>query len=228
MIKIGKFLTILIVMIVRINRTSNSSITLIKQYYECKNLKMIKQESHHGIIYLPDPSVAKNRLDDSFYERLGFANMTFDEAMELVKKIYNESTNDPTKPDKDDFRTCVRSYARGDRDDHSEMFRNETILEQAKHIVSLFIKKNKKYTLPEREIQRKFREWRMSFAPALIKFLVNNDYSLDRIDVYDTKLISFFPDETEHNETVISFDFLYQKKKKIKINVFFTLAGVYL
>lgn len=70
--------------------------SFVKQYYECKNLKMTKSNANNGDEYyfMPDPNLENNKLDDSFYRRQRFDHMSLDSAMKLFKSIFAEVSRD--------------------------------------------------------------------------------------------------------------------------------------
>ena len=81
-------------------QVNGQTFELIRQYYECQNLTMYYEVSRG--IYIRDTSLPDNYLDDSFYQRLGLANMTYDQGMNLIRKIYPDTRNCTTR-----FCNCV-------------------------------------------------------------------------------------------------------------------------
>ena len=68
-----------------------SASALIQQYSECKNLTMmLTNDSYWGYYYIRNSSIPNNTLDDTYYQRLGLGNMSFDQAFAFIKKIYTD------------------------------------------------------------------------------------------------------------------------------------------
>ena len=63
-------------------------VDLVQQYFQCKYLKMISNINNRGNNYssIPDPSIAKNQLNETFYQNQNLSKMTFDQAMQFFWK----------------------------------------------------------------------------------------------------------------------------------------------
>ena len=96
-----------------------------------------RNNSFSGNVYVPDPEVPNNTLNDAYYRNIGLANMTFNETYAMVARIYDAIGRKCRGPNC----ICYNSYIFHSYDDHSVMFLNVTILEQAKRIVWAFIEK---------------------------------------------------------------------------------------
>lgn len=147
-----------------------------------------------GLVYVPNPNITNNKLNDSYFEQQGLANMTLDDSFDLVKRIYDQLDKCDTR-----FCQCTKSYPFIDLNyfpnDYSAMFRHPSFLSQAKSIVTTFIEKYKSGVLQPNALAKYSSDFILSFGPTLTKFLVNNDYSIQRLYVYtfSLKLNDFGP-----------------------------------
>lgn len=166
---------------------------LIKQYYECKYLRMSKQNNSWGDIdYRPVKSRNHrhpNKLDDKFYRRQGLAKLDFDESMRLFRKIYDETENCHSK-----FCKCVSFKHIDYYNNYSIWFRNETNYKQVKRIISAF---NEKFESKKLSFHDVFNPVIYSARPiepnpffepqlkTINKFCYHNDYSWARLNYYN-------------------------------------------
>lgn len=141
---------------------------------------------------MPDPNVPNNILSDAYYRKLGYANMTFDQAYDEIKRVYDETAGESCSSD--EFCACANSYQiYKDEDlaneDYRVMFSNETILAQAKKIVSEFMEKYKDYILSEKEYTQYCERYDFSLPPTLIAFFLKYDFTFKRLYAYDPGIL---------------------------------------
>ena len=147
-----------------------------------------KNDSFGGTVYVPDPIVPNNQLNNSYFLRLGLANMTFDQAYDMIAKIYDAIGSKCRGPNC----TCYNSYLFHDYDDHSLMFMNVTIMTQSKRIVSTFIDKFARFTFSDSIIKQGSDNGGFVYPMALISFAIKFDYSLERLYMYNISSDEFF------------------------------------
>ena len=172
-------------------QVNGQTFELFKQYYECRNLTMIL----NGQTYVRDTSLPDNYLDDSFYQRLGLANMTYDQGMNLIRKIYTDTRNCTTR-----FCNCVSwgfidglfdpNYQRI-YNNYSIFFRNESNYPGVRLIVSEFYNETKWnlqslntifYTFSNSYYTYDYGVYRRAFEyPSIIKFLLVHDFTRARL-----------------------------------------------
>lgn len=186
-------LTILLTSILVINRVKCSGSLTLKQYYECRNLVMIKQLDYKNrTIYEPNPNITNNILSDQFYQRLGLANMTFDQAISFMGRIYTEIEKLSKNASAARFLECVKTKYDYKDIIMTTIFRNETILAQAKRIVSAFIEKFKNnYSSRYKDTLASY--FGQSGLPTLTDFFIKNEICLSRIMVYSSSIEAQFP-----------------------------------
>lgn len=158
-----------------VNLADGSSFLLVRQYCECKNLKMISDNMFRK--YYPDPDVPNNYLNDTYYQRQGFLNKTFDEAMSYFQTMFAEIRNPPRETP--NLAICFNSVVLGNIVSPGVLFRNATTLASVKQIATAFINKF-----------RPFLEynWEASELPTLVQFILRNDVSLGRFYYYNNSL----------------------------------------
>lgn len=187
-------LACLLVIFVSVTFVSCTNVALLYQYHQCKLLKMIpinNTMNGQGILYIPDPQVPNNTLNDAYFKNnLGLDSKTIDDAFEIMKKIYDEINNCNNLTC-----VCIKSYVLNDFDDYSGMFRNFTFMIQAKRIVSAFIEKYKSFILSENEIANLIQSFGLYYPPTLIRFMAKFDASLQRLFIYkdSVRLSEFAP-----------------------------------
>ena len=172
------------------NQVDCQCVDLVQQYFQCKYLKMIFNNSNNYSYssmsysstpaYIPDPSIANNQLNDTFYQNQNLSKMTFDQAMQLFWKIYNETNNCNSS-----FCDCV---SKGLIDQHGQkpslLFRNNSIFTQMKIILSAFNSKFKPALLPYSQLTYLF--YQTPNLTTLNQFCVNYDYSYSRVMYYNS------------------------------------------
>ena len=82
----------IIILIVSLSWMTDAQIfPFLKQFYECKYLNMIKAGNPRtGFLFIPDPKIPNNSLKDSFYSRLGLNTLSFQDALYLIKSIFDQ------------------------------------------------------------------------------------------------------------------------------------------
>lgn len=162
----------------------SSSFDVTYQYFACKNLKMIKTRDALGQYYYPDPSVPNNSLNESFFISQGLNTMNMNQAMNLFKKIYNES----------DLKFCTGSFCDCVNlrfvDNYALIFRNNTIFQQSQPIITSFVSKNQG-NLFSFQSRLKYMFSAGPSLPTLAQFSVNYDYTALRISFYNNTFSCF-------------------------------------
>lgn len=177
-------------------QVENSGFQLVKQYYECKNLVMIPNNfSYTHKHYYPDPNVPNNRLNDTFYQRIGLQNMTFDQAMSLFRTIFMEIRSCPRQTPF--LCNCVNSLFSGTTVDQSVLFRNETVFAQVKLIVNTFITKFRPFLVSSQNGFLSDWFFHGHDLPTLIQFFFNYDYTTTRLLFYNESLTACQIDRME-------------------------------
>lgn len=155
----------------------------VKQYYECKNLKMIKSTDYYGReYYTPDESVEANTLDDSFYTGLGFDTMSIDDAMRVIKSIYDEL------PEDCDTELCECVWLRRFQtvaERYAVFFETDERIESLTTIITSLDEK----LSASRYSYEKYTSGFSSYEdpenyPTLTKFVYNNEYTYNRISQF--------------------------------------------
>ena len=164
---------------------------LIDQYYSCKNLKMVhttcsfydtavpyssdNNNTGSNCIYEPDTSIPNNKLTDSFYRKKKLDKMSFNEAMNLFKKIYDEIDGCDTE-----FCECVqkRSFYPVPYDIY---FRDDDTFKDVKKIIKAYNEKYQSRMLPYEEIKYNFPQ---GGSKILQKFCAKYDFTNIRLYTY--------------------------------------------
>lgn len=152
---------------------------LIQQWYECQNLTMYKKfDLYEGFYYAINTSIPNNTLDDSFYQRQNLTNKTFDQAMEMIRRMHVDTNNCTTR-----FCDCVRSGRRGQvLVKYGIFFSNASNFAGVKSIVSAFYNRYKTLMKPF-----DLAIWSINNGlvyPSIGKFVINNDYTSDKTSHY--------------------------------------------
>lgn len=159
-----------------IHRADSLVFDLVHQYFQCKNLKMIKTiDPKYGEYYTRDNSIKDNQLDDKFYRGLGLFDYGFDEAMQLVRSIYTETENCTISDQV--FCDCVTKMYMTKDGDYSILFRNSTNFSQLKGIIQAFSIAFEAYLRIDNYGQSVSRYT----YPTLFNFVVYNDFTKDRL-----------------------------------------------
>lgn len=80
------FLAVVLIVFGGVSVDCQDCYDIMKQYYECKYLKMIEDQYD---MYVPNPKIPNNSLNDSFFYSLNLTNKTFADAIKFVKLIYD-------------------------------------------------------------------------------------------------------------------------------------------
>lgn len=133
---------------------------LIQNYYKCKNIKY--------------------SVEDSFYQSLGMNEMSLDQAMAFLSKIYSDTQNNCQT----DFCKCIRGFI-DQPVKYSVLFRNQSNLDGLKSILADF---NNKYN------GKNFMETSKNFLkmanivdkfPTIRKFLIKFDFTPKKLNYYN-------------------------------------------
>lgn len=183
-----KFLAFFSTICVVVDKVEGSGGQTLKQYYECKNLKMTKRvDNFNRTIYVPNPSIKNNLLNDSFYRSLGLANMNLDQALDFMGRIYLDIDKLSKNASAANFVECTKTAY-----DHRDvtlvvLFRNATILAQARPIVSAFIEKFKSfYSSNYNSVLTNY--FGQANLTTLYNFFVQNEFCLSRTIVYNSSI----------------------------------------
>lgn len=177
------FLIFLLVTTLAVNRVENSITQTLKQYFECQNLKMNKSRVGTREMYIPDTTIANNTLMDEFYRRV-LSNITYDQAMALVRRVYNETGRTCVT----EFCKCTQSMYLSRDTDFSPLFRDDIYFVQSKRIVSSFIEKFKSNFRPQYNVTIARVIGRTDLL-SLIDFFVKFEFSLSRILLFESSFI---------------------------------------
>lgn len=173
------------------NQVNAEIYSFVKQYYECKNLKMIVISDLLGAeYYYPDPTVRDNSLDDSFYKSLRLDTMSFDDSMDLLRGIYSELDEKCTS----EFCECVRKRKdnnAGLLENFGVFFQDENFAGVKEIIVSLDRRlAADRESFEKSEYTRKFLPDFKS-QPTLSKFAFNNDFTEHRTHQFKNYFICY-------------------------------------
>ena len=73
---------------------SQDTLSLIRQYHECRKLIMyLNPNGWNGPYYVRNTSIPNNELNDSYYASKGLDKMTFAQGMTLIRQIYLDTQN---------------------------------------------------------------------------------------------------------------------------------------
>lgn len=183
--KLKSVLLVILVVSKIVNLADGSSFYFVKQYCECKNLKMIPNNRSMQYEYYPDPNVPNNYLDDTYYQRQGFLNRTFDEAMSYFQTMYAEIRNPPRATP--NLTICFDSVLVNTVADPGVLFRNATTLASVKQIATAFINKFRPFFVGISSYLMGFIP-EASELPTLIQFILRNDVSLSRFYFYNNSM----------------------------------------
>lgn len=174
------------------------SFELIKQYYECKLLKMINSSER----YIPDSTIPNNTLEDPFYQN--FSKMTFEQGLELIQQIYLQ-----TNLCANEFCNCVNPSR---IDTNKSLFFHNTInFQQVKTIISEF---NSKFDSKVRSFEDIYYyiNSKAQDLPALADFSILVDYTWLRPGFYENT-----PECYVYNTTVCILMFNLLDYKHIRV-----------
>lgn len=171
----NRIFQLIVLLLITFHLVDSQCFDLVNQYYQCRNLTMIKSRDRLGEIYLPDAKVPNNTLSDSFYKSLGLDSMTFNQAINQFKSIYTEIVSCKNST----FCDCIGSrYSKN----YAQLFTNDTILNQARPILSSFVTKNQASLLDFSILQNMFSDGIR--LPTLAKFCVNYEFAGSRLTFY--------------------------------------------
>lgn len=179
------------------NRVDAQCFAVLRQYYECQNLKMVKiNDPRFGPYYRPDPHASSNNvLDDSFYQKLGLASMNSNEAMNLIKKIYQETSTGSCESEA--CKCVVQRYMAWTYQYHDPMailFRAENF-EQTKEIIEALDQSLADQRHPSAQLQMSSAFGGGQNLSTLSEFCIRNEYSEMRLSEYKNPWACFKIDE---------------------------------
>lgn len=189
-------LNLLLIMTIEVDGKQSHMLTLIKKYYECNNYFKMKNDSEsHQPVNEIDDSIPNNFLDSSFFLSLGLGNMTFDQGMEFIRKIYLDVDNCTSELCK-----CVDLDGLEYIYKYSLFFRNQSNFLGVKSIISEFNKKynNKNYLKPLTNIidqinnSDDYYHYNYVNSTKDLNFYLNVDYTDYRLDFYNKKYPSCY------------------------------------
>ena len=182
-----------------------SGVITLKQYSECKNLKMIKTlDFSNNTIYKPDPSITNNTLTDAYYQNF-LGNLTWDKAMNLMARIYAERSS---KNCTSEFCNCSRTLYDNFDADYGVLFRNKDMIEQVKRITRNFVNR---FSNAYSDSYKSSLDWYIQRAdlPTLSDFAINYEFSMARLMSYNFSVVlkefSGYADRTNSSEVGIYF-----------------------
>lgn len=193
-------LTLLAICLGIATQVRSECLQLTRQYFECKNLKMVKSAlTHKCHYYRPDKSQPNNTLDDSFYQTLGLSDMNFNEAMDMIRGIYQENEN-CSNPE---FCDCVNKRLNGPtfwKQNNSILFLNDTNYQDSLNIVSQFIERYSADIKSDEKIEQIYVRPKNNL-PTLNKFCMANEYTFYRACFYNYSIHQCF----DHSNLFVSF-----------------------
>lgn len=164
-----------------IQQINGQSFDLIKQYYECKHLKMIVKSDWKGTYYARDESISGNKLNDTFFQNLGLTKMTFDQGMNFIKKIYTDTNkcytlfcNCTSWSFIESFNTTNNNY---NVKSYKIYFRNESNFAGIKDILLRFYKEYQANLFDSNNQNDLSYEYLDKEYPTISKFLMRFDYT---------------------------------------------------
>lgn len=157
---------------------------LIKQYYDCTQLVMIRKSDGY---YVPNPNIAGNSLSESFYEsQQNLTNPTFVEAMRFVKFIFDVSNRTASKCTK--LCKCLKKRAiMSEGYLYPVYFKGEKELNSTIQIHSDFINEANWALKPEETIFGEVYESQPDQernSMTIRRFCLKNDWTLTRFNSY--------------------------------------------
>lgn len=161
--------------LVLINRVESECNDKMMQYYQCKNLKMVKHNYSGNVWFYPNRSIPNNTLTDAFFNRT-LSNKTFNQAMDIFRQVYLESTCN------NDTCLCIRARLDGDYyvGRYREFFLNSTTYTQFRSIVWTFINNNKQF------MYKDWKQWLIyDNTPSLHSFCHENEFTSVRFLYYN-------------------------------------------
>ena len=164
----------------QIQQLNGQCYDLIRQYNQCKHLKMefkkidyIKKEKYF-VNY-----TANFDLTDRFYRKLMSKEMNFNKAMNLFRKIYTETDNCTSE-----FCKCVSLGVIDYHGNYSLYFRNKDVFPHVKRIIEDFNKKFESYLKPYSQLRYNEKLNSDQNLSSLAQFCIKYDYSYNRYGYY--------------------------------------------
>lgn len=163
---------------------------LIRQYNQCKHLKM---EFKKGDYIEPEKYfvnyTANSDLTDRFYRKLMSKEMNFNKAMKLFRKIYTETDNCTSE-----FCKCVSLSVIDYHGNYSLYFRNKDVFPHVKRIIEDFNKQFESNLKSYRELwyNTDFEPYSNHNLSSLAQFCIKYDYSYNRYEYYNKNITSRF------------------------------------
>ena len=212
-----KTFLILLAVLTIITEVKSECFELVQQYYECKNLIMIDPNNvpkypndyiadpnnlpndnynYPPQTYIPDPTKPNNQLNDQFYQSLNLTQMTMNQAMDLIRAIYNETYNCSSVLCNCTKTGIIMDYMNGEYNRYSLYFLNETTLDQVKIILSEFNTKFQSNMKSYSSLKTFFdsKTHNNQTLPTLAQFCMKYDYTDERFLYYNSSTDCFTDD----------------------------------
>ena len=189
----------LLFIFVQIQQLNGQCYDLIRQYNQCKHLKMefkksgyMEVEVHNITMYIIEPqekyfvnSTANSDLTDRYYRKLMSKEMNFNKAMNLFRKIYTETDNCTS-----DFCKCVSLGVIDYHGNYSLYFRNKDVYPHVKRIIEDFSKQFESDLNPYSELwyYEEFELYSYQNLSSLAQFCIKYDYSYNRYEYYNMSI----------------------------------------
>lgn len=143
---------------------------------------MIKYTDTYGnVYYTPDPKIANNTLVDSFYLLAGFDTMSLDDAMKLIKAIFDSLPRNCSN----ELCECVRMRQSATNvEDYSMFFESD---ENAAGMSQLISSLDEKLRVDRNSFEEYAAELNLDQKnyPALSRFAYNNEFTNSRASQYN-------------------------------------------
>ena len=168
---------------------------LIRQYNQCKHLKMEFKKSGYKQVLVPCITMyaidsqekyfvnytANSDLTDRYYRKLMSKEMNFNKAMKLFRKIYTETDNCTSE-----FCKCVSLDVIDYHGNYSLFFRNKDVYPHVKRIIEDFNKQFESNLKPYSELwyKKEFEPYPNQNLSSLTQFCIKYDYSYNRYGYY--------------------------------------------
>lgn len=180
----GLLTLVVVVVILNVNISVDCQCyMIIKQYYECKHLKMIRGEESG---FVPNPNVANNTLDDSFYEST-LSEMTVSEALQLVQLILKTARRTGAQCNR--LCRCMKDTVRQENQEfYPAFFKGPKELSATTQILEEFISEASWAMKPEELIISEQYSYPSINLPSLVRFCINNDWNNVRSNFYYNSL----------------------------------------
>lgn len=175
------FISILIVVCYTcVNHVEGECFEVIRQYFECQYLKMVKRTnpSTGEIFYERNDKLDQNNLNNSIPAIQNLSRMSFDQGMDFIRRIYLETANCTTE-----VCNCTKFGKIDKEGSYSLFFGNADIFRQSKSIINGLNTKFKSQLMPFESL-RGYLGHNHSHLPTLTKFCVDFEYTWVRLKFF--------------------------------------------